>query len=196
WVPHSGWPFGIAELIPYFPRAQQLVEAGPWLYDDIPRHLPAANGAPIALGAGGLYTSWFQFSKTRGGVMPTSFGQRYEADLKAAPRVTPYIHASITALRLTPNGGRIIGLDGKTLTGNGFSVKPRYVVLASGAMENARLLLASNDVMKTGVGNQNDLVGRFFADHPIPRDVGTLVLFNGTVPSFYANASVNSAYPL
>ena len=32
------------------------------------------------------------------------------------------------------------------------------------------MLLASNDVMKTGVGNQNDLVGRFFADNPIPRE--------------------------
>jgi choline dehydrogenase-like flavoprotein len=59
------------------------------------------------------------------------------------------------------------------------------VVLAAGAMENARLLLASNDVMKPGVGNQNDLVGRFFADHPIPRDVATLVVFGGALPACY-----------
>ena len=30
---HSGWPFGIKELRPYFKRAQALVEAGPWSYD-------------------------------------------------------------------------------------------------------------------------------------------------------------------
>ena len=66
-----------------------------------------------------------------------------------------------------------------TLTGKHFTVKPRLTVLACGAMENARLLLASNDVMTPGVGNQNDLVGRYFADHPIPRDVATLVVFDG-----------------
>src|SRR5262249_8374216 len=47
---------------------------------------------------------------------------------------------------------------------------------------------ASNGVMKSGIGNQNDLVGRFFADHPIPRDTATLVLFSGTIPAFYQSA--------
>jgi choline dehydrogenase-like flavoprotein len=54
-------------------------------------------------------------------------------------------------------------------------------------MENARLLLASNDVMKTGVGNQNDIVGRFFADNPVPRDVATLVSFAGPLAPFYGS---------
>ena len=48
-------------------------------------------------------------------------------------------------------------------------------------------MLASNDVMKAAVGNGNDLVGRFFADHPIPRNVATLVLFDGRCAPFYSN---------
>ena len=196
WVPHSGWPFGIEELTPYFPRAQALCEAGPWLYDSIDRHLTPANGAVVPLGKGGLYTSWFQYSKTRNGILPTSFGQRYQAELKAAARITPYIHASVTALKLAPGGGAVASLEAKTLTGKSFAVKPRFTVLAGGAMENARLLLASNDVMPAGVGNQNDLVGRFFADHPIPRDVGTLVLFNGVAAPFYNNDTTYNTYPL
>jgi choline dehydrogenase-like flavoprotein len=43
--------------------------------------------------------------------------------------------------------------------------------------------------MTAGVGNGNDLVGRFFADHPIPRDVATLVLFDGRMAGYYTNAS-------
>jgi choline dehydrogenase-like flavoprotein len=39
-------------------------------------------------------------------------------------------------------------------------------VLATGGIENPRLLLASNKVQAAGLGNQNDLVGRFFMDHP------------------------------
>jgi choline dehydrogenase-like flavoprotein len=57
-------------------------------------------------------------------------------------------------------------------------------------MENARLLLASNDVMNVGIGNQNDLVGRFFADNPIPRETAVMVLFGGAVASFYRSSLV------
>ena len=66
-------------------------------------------------------------------------------------------------------------------------MKPKYTVLATGAMENARLLLSSNDVMTTGIGNQNDRVGRFFADHPIPRDTATMVIFAGELAGFYSD---------
>jgi choline dehydrogenase-like flavoprotein len=38
-------------------------------------------------------------------------------------------------------------------------------VLACHAVENARLLLTSNDVMTSGIGNQHDHVGRYFMDH-------------------------------
>ena len=186
WVPHSGWPFPRTVIEPYFARAQALVEAGPWLYDHANAAV-AASGAVLPLGKGGVYTSWFQFSKTRDSIYPTYFGQRYGDDLKRAANISTLLQANVTAIRLSPDAGHVDHLDIATLSGNHFTVKPRYTVLAVGAMENARLLLASNDVMKTGVGNQNDLVGRFFADHPTPRGVGTLVLFDGALPSFYVN---------
>jgi choline dehydrogenase-like flavoprotein len=186
-VPHSGWPFSLSELKPYFARAQALVEAGPWIYDAADGAM-AANGSVLPLGPGGVYTSWFQYSKTRDSVLPTHFGDRYEDDLKRAATVTPLLHANVTGIRLAPGAGQMDHLDIATLSGNHFTVKPRFTVLAAGAMENARLLLASDDVMKTGVGNQNDMVGRFFADHPIPRDTATLVVFAGAPAAFYNNA--------
>jgi len=192
WVPHSGWPFGQDALAPYYPRAQSLVEAGPWLYDKA-APVAAAQGAPLPLAEGGLYTSWFQFSKTRGGVLPTYFGHRYENDLKRAAHVTPCLHASVTGIRLSHDARHVDHLDVATLAGNRFTVKPRFVVLACGGMENARLLLVSNDVMTTGIGNANDLVGRFFADNPIPRDVGTLVVFSGQLAPYYGNSMAMDA---
>jgi choline dehydrogenase-like flavoprotein len=44
-------------------------------------------------------------------------------------------------------------------------VRARQYVLAMGGIENARQLLLANDVMPTGLGNQHDVVGRYFADH-------------------------------
>jgi choline dehydrogenase-like flavoprotein len=186
WVPHSGWPFPKKALAAYYPRAQALVEAGPWLYDKADASM-ASQGALLPVGEGGVYTSWFQFSKTRDSELPTYFGHRYEDELKRTPRVTPLLNANITAIRLTPDARRVDRLDGATLTGKRFTVKPRLTVLACGGMENVRLLLASNDVMAKGIGNQNDLVGRFFADNPIPRDVATLVSFAGPLAPYYAN---------
>jgi len=192
WLPHSGWPFPRKALEPYYPRAQALVEAGPWIYDQKGDAENAPEGSVLPLSKGGLYTSWFQFSKMRGDVLPTQFGKRYEADLKRAPNIKPLLHANITAIRLSPDAKRVEKLEGATLGSNGgagkrFTVKPRFVVLAAGGMENARLLLVSNDVMKTGVGNQNDLVGRFFADNPVPRDVATVVSFAGPLAPFYGS---------
>jgi choline dehydrogenase-like flavoprotein len=46
-------------------------------------------------------------------------------------------------------------------------------------------MLASNDVMTTGIGNANDLVGRYFSDHPIPGNNATLVTFGGKLSPYY-----------
>ena len=53
------------------------------------------------------------------------------------------------------------------------NVAARFVILATGGIENPRLLLASNKTQTTGLGNSGDLVGRFFMDHPR--------LYSGTV---------------
>jgi choline dehydrogenase-like flavoprotein len=184
---HSGWPITRKDIQPYYKRAQALCEAGPWNYDAHGTALAAGKGPLLPLGAGGLYTSWFQFSKTRDSVLPTAFGHRYEDDLKSAPHVTPILHANVTAIRLSPDARRVDHLDVATLTGKHFTIKPHVTVLACGGMENVRLLLASNDVMSSGIGNQNDMVGRFFADNPTPRDVATLVSFDGKLASYYGD---------
>jgi choline dehydrogenase-like flavoprotein len=183
WIPHSGWPMTRKSLDGYYHRAQKLVEAGSWIYDKADALIP---GQLLPLGDGGVYTSWFQFSKTRDSDLPTYFGHRYEADLKHS-RVKLLLNANVTGIRLAPDARRVERLDGATLNGKTFTVKPRFTVLACGGMENVRLLLASNDVMTAGVGNQNDLVGRFFGDNPIPRDVATLVVFSGGLGSYYGN---------
>ncbi|MES2256220.1 MAG: GMC family oxidoreductase [Pseudomonadota bacterium] len=183
---HFGWPFARNVIEPYFARAQALIEAGPWVYDEADK-TASDSGPLLRLGPGGVYTSWFQFSKTKVSNLPTHFGDRYQTDLVHAPRITPLLNANVTAIRLSPDARRVLQLDVATLSGNRLTVKPRYTVLAAGAIENARLMLASSDVMTAGIGNGNDLVGRFFADHPIPRDVATLVSFDGQIAPFYFN---------
>ena len=33
WVPASGWPFGLAHLLPFYERAQTVCDLGPFAYD-------------------------------------------------------------------------------------------------------------------------------------------------------------------
>lgn len=183
WLPFSGWPISHTDLAQYFPRAQQSIEAGLPLFDGL-RH-EDRFGPPITLGAGGVTTSWFQFSKTRGGDLPTPFGKRYADALRRQRNLKVLLHANITRVGLAAGAAFVDQLDAATLGGNKITIRPKHVVLACGAMENARLLLSSHDVVNTGVGNGHDLVGRFFADHAIPRDTATLVLFNGRIPAYW-----------
>jgi choline dehydrogenase-like flavoprotein len=186
WLPHSGWPIRRKDIEPYFDRAQQLCGAGPFIYDDTDKWA-AALGAPVQLGSGGLYTTFMQFSKQPTNYFPVRFGEQYSDQLKRIPNLDLMLHANVTGLRLASNAASVDHLDVATLTGKRFTVRPKYVVLAVGGIENPRLLLASNDVMTSGIGNENGMVGRFFADHPIPGDTATLVLFNGTLAPYYQN---------
>jgi len=197
WLAHSGWPFGRDALEPYYARAQELVEAGPFVYDAAPTRIPVTT---LGMGAGGLETVWFQFSKMRGSVLPTHFGERYADELKQISNLTVYTHANATALRLTPDAKHVHRVEVATLSGVKFSVSPKLVVLGAGAVENARLMLASNDVAASGVGNGHDLVGRYFSDHPIPGNNATLVTFGGKLSPFYlgtqsaAGARIRAAF--
>jgi choline dehydrogenase-like flavoprotein len=200
WLPYSGWPIARKDLEPYFPHAQALVEAGPFIYDQPQKWTEAQGEGPLVLGDGGVFTTYFQFSKQRGSDLPTHFGERYGADLKQIPNLELMLHANVTGIRLSQDANQVDHVDVATLTGRHFTVSAKYVVVAVGGIENARLLLASNDVMKTGIGNGNDLVGRFFADHPIPGEIATLVIFDGDIAPYYLvpryalNATFRSAF--
>jgi choline dehydrogenase-like flavoprotein len=60
---------------------------------------------------------------------------------------------------------RVDGVSVTNHAGKQHVVKARRYVLACCAIQNARLLLASNDRAAPGLGNGNDLVGRYFMEH-------------------------------
>ena len=72
-------------------------------------------------------------------------------------------------LQAGPDARAIRHIVVRPLNGKSYTVQAGHYVLACGAIENARLLLASNDVEKSGVGNGNDQVGRYFMEHPCGR---------------------------
>jgi choline dehydrogenase-like flavoprotein len=155
-LPEHGWPIDRAQLDRFYERAQQLCGLGPFAYD--PKTWEVQGyGAPLPLDPQFVTSVIFQF----GG---HSKFDRYEDDFAQADNVNLVLHAN--AVALADRSGRVDRLDCATLSGNRFSVHSRTFVLAAGAIETARLLLVSRDTHTAGIGNDRDLVGRCFMEHP------------------------------
>lgn len=158
WVPHSGWPFGIDELWPYYSRAEEVFGLRPVGFDI--STLISDPKLRLEFDDNVVDTAFFRFTA------PARFGVMYRDEIARADNVTIYLHANATLLEPAEGASKIGRMEVAGLDGKQFEVAARYYVVATGGIENARLLLASNTVRPGGLGNQNDLVGRFFMDHP------------------------------
>ena len=155
-MPEHGWPIDRAQLDPAYERAQQLCGLGPFAYD-AKTWQAQGYGTPLPLDPELVRSVIFQFGKH-------SRFDRYEDNFRRAENVNVLLHA--TAVHLADRGGRVDRIDCATLSGNRFGVHARTFVLAAGAIETARLLLVSSDSQPAGIGNNRDLVGRYFMEHP------------------------------
>ena len=173
YVPHSGWPFGLEELAPYYPAATELCEAGPYEFD-ANTAFPHDARPMIAGFSGNAYTtsSLERFS------CPTDFGRRYRARLQAESRIRVVLHANATSLDLAEDGRSVRTVTARTLGGKTLRVHAAHCVLATGGLEVARILLANRSVQPAGIGNDHDLVGRYYMCH-LAGTIGSLALSGG-----------------
>ncbi len=76
-----------------------------------------------------------------------------------------YLYANALRFVTTENRSTVRELSVGVLPEGRFSIQARLYVLAAGGIENARLLLLSESESGVGLGNDRDLVGRFFMVH-------------------------------
>ncbi len=157
WVADSGWPIKRADLDPHYRRAHEIVGLGPFIYDAAGWQ-ERGQGEPMQLDPQRFTTVMFQMRATR-------FGMAHRERVLNLPNVRTFIHSNVTELVSASPGNAITQVKVATLGGNSFTLRARIFILACGAIENARLLLASNRTHTRGIGNEHDLVGRYFMDH-------------------------------
>jgi len=169
WVPHSGWPISPEELGPHYQAAAAYLMTDAFNFDtDLFGHLRAAP-PPFAAGSA-HHCAHYNFSKWS---PRPNLRLTYVPLFAASKTMNLCCHASVTQLRLDAGHGQISGVIARSLGGNEITVRAGHVLLCCGAIENARLLLASNQQIPAGVGNSHDLVGRYFMEHP-GGEVGTV----------------------
>jgi choline dehydrogenase-like flavoprotein len=175
WVPHSGWPLSREDLDPYYAAAQRLVRAEPYWYDaehwenEIQGYRRLLSGSPTMSNRVLRFSnSYFQNPETNGQAPGSAvqFGKQYGDDLIRSENVTVVTHANVTEIQTPPSVDTVTGLKVECLQSGSFQVSAERYVLACGGIENPRLLLNANRHAPNGLGNENDLVGRFFMEHP------------------------------
>jgi choline dehydrogenase-like flavoprotein len=176
WVPDSGWPIERSHLDRYYEQARRVLKLGPlpagaWDLPRAPR--PDLSGT-------GMRDGLFRFS-----VGPYRMGAALRPQFARTARVRVILHANLTRIALHRDGRGVEELEARALGGPTLRVRARSYVLATGGLENARLLLASRNVHPTGVGNAHDLVGRYFMEHPHVRYPAELLAHTPRTLRFY-----------
>jgi choline dehydrogenase-like flavoprotein len=183
WIAHSGWPFGLEVLEPYYARAHEVLEIGP--YDYRPEPVARRLGLDLLpLESETVATVLSRYHRQR-------FGPRYGPELDEASNVSVLLYATVTEITLDHDRRTVRGVTVRTLAGNTLEVTASVFVLATGGIENARILLLNHDQIAGGLGNQNDLVGRFFMEHiwcesgmilPLDQDAARFRLYAEEIP--------------
>ena len=94
------------------------------------------------------------------------FGLTYGDELDRAANIQVVLYSDVSAILMEDSASDSVdSIFVRSIAGNQFHVKASYFVIACGAIENARILLLSNQQRSSGIGNHSDLVGRFFQEH-------------------------------
>ncbi|MEX2100180.1 MAG: FAD-dependent oxidoreductase, partial [Acidimicrobiia bacterium] len=99
----SGWPITRAELDPWYRLAHDVLQLGPFEYD--PAYFEAQRGSGLPLIANERFeTSLYH-------IHGLHFGEEYRSELVGARNVQVSLWSNVTRISLSPDGGRVVGVD-------------------------------------------------------------------------------------
>lgn len=160
WIQMSGWPISRQDLQPYYYKALESL--------DIPSHDYDATLADDWARKNQILLSDLPISVEDSVLAPETGHSLSDAEdkLSSAENILVLLHATVTEIVSNPVTGKVTGVNIKSLSGRSLAVTARWIIVAAGGLENPRLLLQSRRVYERGIGNNNDLVGRCFMEHP------------------------------
>ncbi len=153
WFPMPAWPFRSTELEPWYARSNEWCEVPDSDYGVASTGV-GDSGSVMALDPEtGFKNALFRFSP------PTRFGQRYQDALEREENIDCRVNLNL--VELEQGEDRVRAAVARTFNGGQCRIRASHFVLATGGLENARILLNQGPVP----GNQSGLVGGCFMDH-------------------------------
>jgi choline dehydrogenase-like flavoprotein len=161
WIPGSGWPIAIGDIEPHYERASDLcgLPSTDWSIDT---WIERSSYPVLPLERERIESRVAQNVRAR----RRRFARNYDGDLERSSTTTVALNTNLVEIELDDDAQTVSGLLLRTLTGVEFRARARNYVIAAGGIENPRLLLASTSRVPDGIGNGQDLVGRYFLEHP------------------------------
>lgn len=157
WIPFSGWPIDFGQLDAYYDQAR--ITCG---MQEVASLRPTENADPACQDRVDQFI--WQFPD-RTDANSLHFGMTYHDTLRTDPDISVFLHANITGFEVD-GSSQVRTIRASSLDGGTIRISARAFVLCCGGIENARILLNSAETVPGGIGNQHDLVGRFFMQHP------------------------------
>lgn len=159
-VNHSNWPVTYDELKVYFQRASDYCLSGRTEFNlNNLDHIEQKSIVP-GLPDGDVLTSTLERWS-----LPTNFGKEYFEQLKKSERIKLFYGLTCTEITTNESGKKVELLRAKTLDGQCLNIECQKYILAGGALNNTRLLMASDRHHPGGIGNHSQLLGKFYMGH-------------------------------
>lgn len=145
YVEHTGWPIGRGDIEPFLDETRDVLDLAPFLADR----------------AVSDDFHWFEMRKSQ----PVRFREKY---------ARPLADSNLIALVLNTQVDELLG-DGTAVTGarirsrgaEAGELAVPFFVVATGGLENSRLLLWSNERSNGGVVPHAAALGRYWMEHPM-----------------------------
>ena len=149
WIPNSGWPIQLKDLITYYKKAENILDLNFLDYD---AELNDSNCI-------GDFFRKREFSFSQ----PTRMGNKYKRILNDSKNLTVVLNCNFKKLKYTESKENISGVICSNYKKNEFIILSDEVILATGGIENTRILL--NESLNRPINKTN--LGRYFMGHAI-----------------------------
>lgn len=161
----SGWPISINDLEKYYVEAAKLLGIsyekfydknvfGKSFLENSFKELKSENDF--------LTTNLLQVSSEKN----RDLAEKFRAYFKSSKNTDVIFHSTVTKLNLEKDTRSVKSVSIADLKNNKAILKAKIFILACGALENPRLLLSSNELLREGIGNSTGFVGSCFMSHP------------------------------
>jgi choline dehydrogenase-like flavoprotein len=164
-VPLSGWPIQRGDLDIYYQEAAEMlgISYDKFNHDSSINMSFAGESFPSLKGKDSLLSTYvLQISNSTN----RNFGAKYQKNFLDAKNIEVILHSTVTKINISENGKRVDNLEAQDISMKKCVINAKKFVLAAGALENSRLLLAETKVFNKGIGNSKGFVGSCFMSHP------------------------------